>query len=260
MRAWRRLALVYLGLLVLSMVATRFQLAAPLAVSSGVLPLTQVFGGAADNVRRAYETLVEERGLALSARQLRRQNATLRARNDLLERENARLRQAAQIRATQSPNLVAVASVVQVDPSPLLSRLTVNRGAADGVRRFMPATVPDGLVGQVTQVDGRDAVITTILDPESYVGVTLKGKGGRGLAVGAPPDRLRASFPLGVDVRRGDTVLTSSLGGVYPVGIKVGTVERVEPPGPNDVSRTAVVRPAADVNTVEEVGLLGGIP
>lgn len=260
MRAWRRLALVYLGLLCLSMVATRFQLVAPPSVSSGVLPITRLFGGAADNLRRAYETLTQQRTLAQSVRELRLQNATLRGRNDVLERENARLRQAAQIRATQSPNLVAVASVVEVDPSPLLSRLTINRGDGDGVRRFMPATVPDGLVGQVTGVDGRNAVITTILDPESYVGVTLKGKGGRGLAVGAPPDRLRASFPLGVNVRPGDTVLTSNLGGVYPVGIKVGTVEKVEPAGPNDVNRVAVVKPAADVNTVEEVGLLGGIP
>jgi len=257
---WRRLLLVYLGLLFLSMVMTRFQLHAPLSVTSGVLPITQLFGGAADNVRKAYVSLVEDRDLKGQNERLEQENDVLRGRINQLERENARLRQAADIRAQQSPSLKLIASIVKVDPSPLLSRVTVNRGMKDGVRRFMPATVSAGLVGQVTDVDAANAVVTTIVDPESYVGVTLKGKGGRGLAVGAPPDRLRATFPLTVDVRAGDTVLTSSLGGVYPTAIKVGTVERVEPLGPNDVSRTVIVKPAVDVNTLEEVGLLEAIP
>lgn len=260
MNAWRRLALVYLGLLFVSMVATRFQLVAPLAVTSGILPLTQLFGGGADHLRGAYTTLVEERDLAARYHDLQRRYEELRGHSDQLERENARLRQAAQIRTTQSPSLMTVASVVKIDPSPLLSRLTINRGVRDGVRRFMPATVPAGLVGQVTEVDGGEAVVTTILDPESRVGVTLRGKGGRGLAFGAPPDRLRATFPLTVDVKVGDAVLTSSLGGVYPVGITVGTVETVQPVGPNDVNRTVIVKPSADVNTVEEVALLEALP
>ncbi|WP_027481988.1 rod shape-determining protein MreC [Deinococcus pimensis] len=260
MNAWRRLALVYLGLLFLSMVSTRFQVVPPLALSSGVLPVTRVFDGAADHVRGAYETLVNDRDARHRLEVLRDQNEVLRGRNDVLERENARLREAAQIRATQFPGPVSVASVVMVDPSPLLSRLTVDKGARDGVRRFMPASVPSGLVGQVTGVAANTAVVTTILDPESRVGVTLRGKGGRGLAVGAPPDRLRATFPLTVDVKVGDTVLTSSLGGVYPVGIKVGTVERVEQVGPNDVNRTVIVKPSADVSTLEEVALLEALP
>lgn len=260
MNAWRRLALVYLGLLFLSMVATRFQIVAPLSVTSGILPLTQVFGGAADHLRGAYTTLVEERGLAARYHEVVRQNEELRGRADRLERENARLRQAAQIRATQSPGLTTVASVVKVDPSPLLSRLTVNRGVRDGVRRFMPATAPAGLIGQVTEVSGVSAVVTTLVDPESKVGVTLRGKGGRGLAYGAPPDRLRGTFPLSVNVKVGDTVLTSSLGGVYPVGIQVGTVEKVEDLGPNAVNRTIVIKPSVDVSVVEEVALLDAIP
>lgn len=260
MNAWRRLALVYLGLLFLSMVSTRFQVVPPLALSSGVLPVTQMIGGGADHLRGAYETLVNDRDARRRLEVLRDQNEVLRGRNDMLERENSKLRQAAQIRATQFPGPVTVASVVMVDPSPLLSRLTVNRGERDGVRRFMPASVPAGLVGQVTGVTGSSAVVTTVLDPESRVGVTLRGKGGRGLAVGMPPDRMRATFPLTVDVRVGDTVLTSSLGGVYPVGIKVGTVERVETVGPNDVNRTVIVKPAADVSTLEELALLEALP
>lgn len=259
MNAWRRLALVYVLLLLVSMAMTRFQITPPLAVTSGILPLTQLVGGAADNVRSAYDTLVEERDLARRYRALRSQNDVLRGRLSVLERENARLKEAAQIRATQSPSLVTVASVVAVDPSPLLSRLTVNKGIRDGVGLRMPATVPAGLVGQVTSVDGTSASVTTILDPESRVGVSLARegwRGGRGLALGYSPERLKAEFPLSVDVRVGDVVETSNLGGVYPSGIRVGTVEEILPLGSNDVRRSVIIKPAADITTLEEIALL----
>lgn len=264
MKGWRRLALAYLGLLFLSMVATKFQVTPPLAVTGMVLPVTELFDGAADHLRGAYTALVEDRDLARRVHETERQNEVLRGRVGALERENRRLRQAAQIAATQSPSLVTVAAVVKVDPSPLLSRLTLNRGERDGVRRFMPATVPAGLVGQVTEVDGGGAVVTTILDPDSRVGITVAGpdgkpKGGRGLAVGAPPDRMRGKLPLTVDVKVGDQILTSNLGGVYPDGIKVGTVEKVLPPGPNDVYRFIVIKPAADISTLEDVALLAAL-
>lgn len=260
MSSWRRLALLYLALLFISMVATRFQVVAPVALGAGVLPLTQVFNGAADNLRRAYTTLVEERDLARRVQALQRQNDTLRGQNEQYLRELSRLRQAQLIRDTQAPNVIGTASVVAVDPSPLLSRLTINRGALGGVRRHMPATVPAGLVGQVTGVDAREAVVTTLVDPESKVGVTLAdNKGGRGMAVGQPPDRLKATFSLGTSVKVGDELVTSSLGGVYPVGIKVGRIEKTLPVGPNDVTRTVIVKPAVDVNTLEEIALLGAL-
>ncbi|MFC4455711.1 rod shape-determining protein MreC [Deinococcus sonorensis] len=259
-RIWRRAALLYLLLLALSMVALRFQLVAPASLSSGIAPLTRAFLEGAANIRFAYNTLVRDRDLSQRYYTLQQQNDVLRQRNELLSREVARLRQVTQIIATQAPNVVGIAQVTAVDPSPLLSRLTLNKGAADGLRVRMPVTVPSGLVGQVVQVTSESAVVLSLVDPESRVGVTLaRNKGGRGLAFGAPPDRLRAEFSLGVDIRPGDVLVTSSLGGVFPVGIKVGTVERVLPLGPNDVNRTVIVKPAVDVNLTEDVTVLGGL-
>ena len=258
MSGWRRAALLYLGLLALSLIATRFQVVASTAVTAAIHPVTEVFGAVADNLRGAWTTLVEERDLAARNATLTRQNDTLRAQNEQYLRELSRLRQARLIRDTQAPNILGIASIIAVDPSPLLSRLTVSRGADAGVKRFMPATVPAGLVGQVTNVAASSSVVTTLVDPESSVGVTLaRNRGGRGLAVGQPPDRLRATFPTTLPVKVGDELVTSSLGGVYPVGIKVGTIEKVLPLGPNDVNRTVIVKPTVDVNTLEEVAILG---
>ncbi|ADV68010.1 rod shape-determining protein MreC [Deinococcus maricopensis] len=260
MTGWRRAALLFLGLLGVSMVTTRFQVVAPAAVTAGVAPVNRVFLQGARNLRQAYVTLVEERNLAARYHELRAQNDVLRERNEQLQREVSRLRQVESIRATQAPNVVGIAQVVAVDPSPLLSRLTVNRGAANGVRVRMPVTVPAGLIGQVVNVSAQEAVVLALTDPESRIGVTLaRNRGGRGIAVGQPPDRLKARFSLNVPVKVGDALVTNSLGGVFPVGIRVGTVEKVLPLGPNDVMRTVVVKPAVDASVVEDVTVLGGL-
>ncbi|MFC3834972.1 MULTISPECIES: rod shape-determining protein MreC [Deinococcus] len=257
---WRRLLLVYALLLGLSMVATRFQVVAPTALRSTTVPITRVSVTVADNLRHAYDSLVHERALARDNAELRRQNDVLRQRNELLTREAARLRQLDVITRTQAPNAVGIAQVVAVSPTTLTARLTLNLGRNAGVRIRMPVTVPGGLIGQVTDVAASQSTVVALVDPESSVGVSLDGnKGGRGLARGLPPDRLRAEFSRSVPVKVGDVLVTNSLGGVFPVGIRVGTVEQVMPLGPNDVSRVVIVKPAVDVGVVEDVTILEGL-
>ncbi|MCD0163859.1 rod shape-determining protein MreC [Deinococcus sp. 6YEL10] len=256
----RKLLFVTLGLLFLSMVTTRFQVVAPSSWRAGTAPITQASVVAADNVRRAYVTLVHERELSRQVSTLGKQNDTLRQQNELLRREVSRLRQVMNITTTQAPNALGIAQVIAVDPSPLLARLDLNRGSADGVRLRMPVTVPAGLVGQITSVSEQRSTVVALVDPESSVGVTLQGnRGGRGLARGVPPDRLRAEFSRSVPIKVGDVLVTNSLGGVFPVGIRVGTVEKVLPLGPNDTSRTVIVKPSVDVGVIEDVTLLEGL-
>ncbi|PNY83120.1 rod shape-determining protein MreC [Deinococcus koreensis] len=246
--------------MLLSLVATRFQVAAPTALRSGTVPITRASVTVADNLRHAYQTLVQERELAREVASLRKQNDVLRQRNELLTREAARLRQLQVITQTQAPNAVGIAQVIAVSPSPLLARLTLNLGQNAGVRVRMPVTVPGGLVGQISDVSGKESTVVSLVDPESSVGVTLQGnRGGRGLARGVPPDRLRADFSRSIPIKVGDVLVTNSLGGVYPVGIRVGTVEKVLPLGPNDLNRTVIVKPAVDVGVVEDVTILEGL-
>ncbi|WP_291431412.1 rod shape-determining protein MreC [Deinococcus sp.] len=256
----RRLLLVSLGLLFLSMVTTRFQVVAPSALRAGTASITRASVVVADNIRRAYVTLLDERDLSREVGRLGRQNDVLRQQNELLRREVSRLKQVMNITTTQAPNALGIAQVIAVDPSPLLARLDLNMGSRDGVRLRMPVTVPAGLVGQITDVSEHSSTVVALVDPESSVGVTLQGnKGGRGLARGIPPDRLRAEFSRSVPIKVGDVLVTNSLGGVFPVGVRVGTVEKVLPLGPNDISRTVIVKPSVDVGVIEDVTLLEGL-
>lgn len=260
MRRWQQALLVYGLLLLFSAVLMRFQVVAPLAVSSTTAPLSRVALVAADNLRRSVQGLTEQRHTAAEVKALQQKNLELKQQNDLLSVELNRLRQITQITTTQAPNAVGIAQVVGVDPSPVLARLTLNKGSADGVRVHMPVTVPAGLVGQIIQVGARQSSVIALVDPGSSAGVTLSGgRGGRGIAVGLPPDRLKVEFSLDLPLKVGDALVSSSLGGVYPVGIRVGTVEKILPVGPNDVTRSVIVKPAVDVGALTDVTVLGGL-
>ena len=253
---FRRLFLIYLVLLALSLASTRFLPPAPLALTSAVTPVTQLGLRAGQNLKRFLEAVAFERDLSQRYIELRKTAQDLENKNRVMARELERLKKAAQIRASSAPNIVTVAPVVGLDPSPLLSRLTLGQGANAGITRFMTATVPEGVVGQVVEVNRVSSVVLTLVDPDSRVGVSLEGKPGRGLAVGTPPDRLRAEFPKSVDVKVGDTVLTANYGGVFPSSLKVGVVDSVLPLGPNSVSRVVFIRPAVDFENLEDVAVL----
>jgi len=157
----------------------------------------------------------------------------------------------------QSPGVLAVAPVVGSDGGAALARLRIGLGADAGVGRNMPVTVPAGLVGIVTDVARASAVVRTVVDPQSRVGVTVRGKGGQGVAIGEVGGLVRVSrFMLDQPVAVGDVVETSSYGGLFPAGVSVGEVVEVLPPDPNDLRRTFIVRPSVELATLQQVTLL----
>lgn len=251
-----RLLWVYGGLLVLSLVVTRFVPPPSVALTSGISPLTRLGQSSVQNVRHMVDGFILERDLSNKYVALLEQNQNLTGENVKLKAQLEVLQQATQIMQQQSPALVTMAPVIALDPSPLLARVTVRAGTDQGVTRFMTATVPAGVVGQVISVGRNESVVLTLIDPESKVGVTIAGKGGRGIASGVRPGRLRAEFPKGTQVAIGDRVLTSNYGGVFPSSLMVGIVETVLPPGPNSLVQVIVIKPAVDFPSLESVGLL----
>ncbi|WP_038057286.1 rod shape-determining protein MreC [Thermus amyloliquefaciens] len=198
----------------------------------------------------------------LNRQDLYGENRTLKARLSQLESENRRLRleverlsRALQVQATQAPGVVAVAPVVGEDLSGLYRRLILGLGERDGLRVGMPVTAPEGLVGLIVEVEERRALVRTLLDPESQVGVRPEKAPGRGVARGVPPDRLVAEFPPTVRVAPGDLLLTGAPLGLFPDGIPVGRVERVERVQ-GGLKLRAWVRPLVELSLLEEVIVL----
>ncbi len=103
----------------------------------------------------------------------------------------------------------------------------------------------------------RSAVVRTVLDPQSRVGVTVRGKGGQGVAVGEVDGRIRVDrFVTEQPVEVGDIIETSAVGGLFPRGLRVGVVSEVLPQDPNELRRSFLVTPMVDLATTLDVVLI----
>lgn len=119
--------------------------------------------------------------------------------------------------------------VIEVDLGSSRARILVNRGANHGVRIGDAALDAFGIYGQVTRVGPEQAEVLMLSDPDHAIPVLASRSGLRAIAQGSGLDApLRIdSVPLTADIRSGDMLVTSGLGGRFPAGFPIGTVLRV---------------------------------
>lgn len=196
---------------------------------------------------------------------LRVENARLRARVDALARETAALREQAAsvprlerllaLRGAVTYRTVA-ARVITRDPSRWFTTLTVDRGGRDGVVRNSPVVTPDGVVGRVIEVTATASRILLIADSRSALGVLMQGSRDAGVVEGRGRGTLHLRYlSRAVAVRRGDIVVTSGLGGIFPRGLTVGRIVSVTREE-GALLQEAEVEPAAALDRLEEVLIL----
>lgn len=252
-RAWY----VFLGLGLLTFVLAAFVGRVPLLISSAIALPHNLPHRMGVNLRGTLESLADRRALRAELSRLEGHSDDLAAENRRLELEIDRLRELLRVRTEQAPGVVTTAPVVGASSGTVLARLELGRGRRDGLSVGMPATVPAGLVGLVIDVGDRRALVRTVIDPEARVGVTVRGKGGSGVAVGEIGGRIRVTrFSVAEPFEVGDIVETSSVGGLFPMGIEVGVIKQVLEEDPNDLRRSFIVQPAVDFATLLEVVLL----
>lgn len=252
-RAWYAFLALGLVTVVLSALVGRV----PAELTSAVALPHNLLYRAGINLRLAADGLADRRDLRAEVARLTDTTARLEARNRELALQVEQLLQVVQIREAQSPGVVATAPVTGLSTSALVERLTLGKGSRDGVQESMPVTVPQGLVGIVTDVTANSAVVRALTDPQSRVGVTVRGRGGQGVATGMSGGHLRLTdFIEDQEVQVGDLVETSTYGGLFPRGVLVGEVIEVLPKDPNQLRRSFVLRPAVDLSTLLEVALI----
>lgn len=191
-----------------------------------------------ESVRTVYQQTLDE-------------NARLRfrlQRMQALEMENQDLRRI--LSAPQRGDTrVLVGELLEVSLDPYKQRILVNRGAADGLFVGQPVFDPEGLLGQVSEVMPVTSAVTLITDPGHALPVQVSRHGLRAIAMGTgKPDRLRIVYLTpNDDIRQGDRLVTSGLGGRFPAGYPVARVtEVVEDAGEPflNVSATPIARMA----------------
>jgi rod shape-determining protein MreC len=253
LRAWY----VFLALGFLTFLLTSFLGRVPFQLSSGVALPTRLFFQVASNIRDTAISASDRQTTLAENVVLKEQVGNLETTNRELQIEIERLQQLLKVRETQSPGAFLTAPVTGISSSSVQSQLTLGRGSNSNVVKNAPVTVPAGLVGIVTDVTARNSVVRTIADPESKVGVTVRGRGGQGIAVGEPGNRVRViNFIEDDSVEAGDIVETSSRGGLFPRGITLGKVIEAPERDPNDLRIEFVIEPAVEITTLSEVTLI----
>jgi len=173
-------------------------------------------------------------------------------RCDEIELANNRLRMLLGFQEIMSQKVVA-GEIIGKDPSPWFRSIIINKGKRDGLRSSLPVIVPEGVVGIVTDVSERYAKVLMLIDQNSAVDALIQRNRARGLVRGEAKDICSLEYVLyRHDLREGDIVVTSGLEGVFPKGLRIGTISQVTKKN-SGIFQEVAVEPFVDFETIEEV-------
>jgi rod shape-determining protein MreC len=205
------------------------------------------------------ETSTSRNDLKLELDRLRAErlltNARLQKLN-ALEAENNRLRALLDARL-QVRDRVRVAEIMSVDANPFDHSLVINIGTGDGVYDGQALIDAAGVVGQVIEAGLMTSQAMLISDTDHALPVEVNRNGLRTIVVGTGKiDQLELPFVVNnADIRVGDLLVTSGLGGAFPAGYPVAIVASVTRI-PQDPYADVTATPAASLGQVREVMLV----
>lgn len=170
--------------------------------------------------------------------------------------ENERLRKLLGARERQ-PNASMLASVLYETRDRFSRKIVLHAGSVDGVRPGNPVIDDLGVVGQVTRVFRDTSEVTLLTDKDQTIPVQILRNGLRGVAFGGvEPGTLDLRFMApNADIIKDDLAVTSGLDGVYPPGLAVARVERIER-ATTDQFAHVVMRPVAGVESHKQLLVL----
>lgn len=164
--------------------------------------------------------------------------------------ENARLRGLVGF-AEQTLYTLVPARVVARDPSHQYRSIVVSGGLAQGIEMYMPVVGERGVVGKVVQVLEHVSMVQLLRDPSSRTSVMVSGSRSVGILQTENGRDFFVRLRSHEDARTNDTVVTSGLGGIYPKGLTVGVVQKIDESNP--LFKRAYVDFSVNFDKLEEV-------
>lgn len=171
--------------------------------------------------------------------------------------QNIRLRQMLQFKTTHPEYQMIAGQIIMRNFGSGSYTFMIDAGENEGVRTLMPVVAPGGVVGFISDVYTHSARVQTLLDPRTSIGVIVQRPESRLASIvrGVNNNGSHLSLvdlPKDGDVLAGDTLVTSGYGGIYPKGILVGHVDKIEGNGEGFVNN-ATVNPSVNFYNLEEV-------
>ena len=236
--------------------------AAPQELLSVVLtPLQKVTSALSGGAASVWEKYTSIDDVIDRNEQLTEENAALRAQMvdyDKLKAENEAYKALTNIQE-QHPEMSYTSSfVIGRDPLDSFWGFTLDRGTLDGVAVNDAVISDEGyLLGVVREADLTSCKVMTILHPSFNAAGVISRTRENGIITGsadyaADGQCVLTNLDRATEARKGDQVITTGLGGVFPANLLVGTVQEVVPEQ-SGKSSSAVILPGADPRTVKHV-------
>ncbi len=207
---------------------------------------------AAENIVTRQKLLAENQKYHLQELLFHEQKMQL----DIIKQENERLRSllASPLRTNIKK---MVAEILSVDSDPYTHQVVINRGASDGVYEGQPVLDEQGIVGQILHVGTTSSRVILITDISHAVPVRVQRNGLRLIASGSGRiERLIHNFvPHSADIRVGDLLVSSGLGGKYPEGYPVARITTVNQNESREFA-TVLSQPVAQIDRLRYLLLL----
>lgn len=194
--------------------------------------------------------------------QLRTENLKMKAelqKYESLQAENIRLRNLLDA-SYKVGDRVLIAELTAVDLDPYKQQVMINKGTASGVYEGQPVLDADAVMGQIVQVTPFSSTVLLITDPSHSIPVQVLRSGLRTIAVGSGRiSELNLPYlPTNSDIREGDLLVTSGLGGKFPTGYPVASVTHINR-SPDNAFAQISAEPAAHLDRSREVLLVWSV-
>jgi len=234
-----------------------------MAVKGILTPLRTGVSRLRDRAEQLYSYMFQYEALAAENAALKEQLAQMEddARMaDSVARENDRLRALVDLKDAHEDYQLVDAYIIAWSSNDWTNTVTINRGTALGIEVGMCAITANGqVVGLVTEAGSNYAVVKTVLDSSLEISATIASSGYNGMVQGnytyGNEKVLRMDYlPSSAIIRNNDQVVTSG-STVYPRDLILGYVVDA---GYDDtgVAKFAVLEPAADIETLEQIFIL----
>jgi rod shape-determining protein MreC len=229
--------------------------------SSTVTPLERAAYAIGSGVHYAWQDYIDLRHVRQRNQDLQQQLTRMRIEQAAIAEDalQGRRLQALLAFKEQYVGSTVAAQVIGESGSDTSHVLTIDKGSRDGLRPDMPVITPDGIVGKLRDVFPTTSQVLEINDLTSGAGVILATTRIRAILRGTLTGRVQiGNLTADSRIKPGEQVLTSGGDQVYPRGLPVGVVQSIAPDPDHQPYTAIAVRPAVDLDRVEEVLVITG--